>query len=808
MAAPQAVLSRKFNGVLPVPASATAVSTVPRAAAADATKPVKAKTAVEGDKFVIRRLPPGLTEDEFFTILGDEWKQGRGRVGWLSFHAGKISKDPSKPSRPAFAVLHVLRNEDLGLLSDVVRSASWVDAKESWTSPVLVGPPVAEFSLYKKVPSGKRRTDSRQGTIDQDAEFMAFLEALANPTSAKESAAAAANGTDGGQTATATNGAAGGALGEDDAAKTKTKVTSTPLIDFLREKKANKSKETANGKSGKQGRDKGRGSGTLDEPASSKKRAKGDKVDKADRDKERSGSGRSKASVKILTKKAIAEAAEAANNLAAAAAASAAGGVSASASGTGKEEMPKSRRAGILAAARILQRDLGLSPGLAHRKARAAAAQAAQTVGQADSDAPKVNGKTREKDSSSAVAAPDGHSPKTATGPAAATSAAATATAAGSKRTTRGTDENGPSSRGSRGKKGQGGDSGRGKAATANKGEVGASTPAKILLKKREDSSSGATATTTTTATATAATNGTAMAIPSAGPKAGAEKTKSTGTRRGGGGGTTGGAGGNGSGGASATTTTTTPTPGATRAFVKHANPSQGVTEVLLKEAMQVFGTVTHAEIDRRKGFAFVDFADHSSLVRAMEASPISVAQAAVQVLERKDREPKKSGAAQGSTAGVAAATTATASTSNAASASSATAAATPAGKPSDSVAGDKAPSVATTADGKRPARRRGVTGRVVRTCAGKERRGRTAWKKRREEGGGVSSELKADGWRQDVRNGQNGSNGSDGRQRWLHRNRALSRWWIEPDDSVAEHEHELWSTGLLLARLEVRNSR
>lgn len=78
------------------------------------------------------------------------------------------------------------------------------------------------------------------------------------------------------------------------------------------------------------------------------------------------------------------------------------------------------------------------------------------------------------------------------------------------------------------------------------------------------------------------------------------------------------------------------PSEGATRAFVKHANPSQGVTEALLKEAMEKFGGVTMVEIDRRKGFAYVDFTEPESLKKAMAANPTSVAQGTVQVMERK----------------------------------------------------------------------------------------------------------------------------------------------------------------------------
>lgn len=79
-----------------------------------------------------------------------------------------------------------------------------------------------------------------------------------------------------------------------------------------------------------------------------------------------------------------------------------------------------------------------------------------------------------------------------------------------------------------------------------------------------------------------------------------------------------------------------TVSPGATQAFLKHANPSQGVTESLLDEAFSAFGTVTKVEIDKKKGFAYLDFADSNGLQKAIVASPVKIAQGQVVVLERK----------------------------------------------------------------------------------------------------------------------------------------------------------------------------
>lgn len=79
----------------------------------------------------------------------------------------------------------------------------------------------------------------------------------------------------------------------------------------------------------------------------------------------------------------------------------------------------------------------------------------------------------------------------------------------------------------------------------------------------------------------------------------------------------------------------------ATRGFLKHANSSQGITEALISSALAVFGQLDHVEIDKRKGFAYVEFAVPNALQAAIAASPVKVAQGSVQVLERKDRTSK-----------------------------------------------------------------------------------------------------------------------------------------------------------------------
>lgn len=44
-------------------------------------------------RLIIRRLPPGLTELEFWKALGEEWQVGKGKIDWAAFKDGKVSRE-------------------------------------------------------------------------------------------------------------------------------------------------------------------------------------------------------------------------------------------------------------------------------------------------------------------------------------------------------------------------------------------------------------------------------------------------------------------------------------------------------------------------------------------------------------------------------------------------------------------------------------------------------------------------------------------------------------------------------------------
>ncbi|KAH0142465.1 hypothetical protein KCU67_g14016, partial [Aureobasidium melanogenum] len=76
-----------------------------------------------------------------------------------------------------------------------------------------------------------------------------------------------------------------------------------------------------------------------------------------------------------------------------------------------------------------------------------------------------------------------------------------------------------------------------------------------------------------------------------------------------------------------------------TKAYLKHANASQGVTEPLLLAALSAFGPVIKVEIDKRKGTALAEFKDNEGLKAAMSKKSVPVAQGAVEVLEFRDKQ-------------------------------------------------------------------------------------------------------------------------------------------------------------------------
>lgn len=428
---------------------------------------------------------------------------------------------PTKPSKPARAYLHLTKPDNITPLSEHVCSIVFNDAKGTTKDAGSLGPPSVEFAPYGRVPNSRLKTDLRQGTIDQDQEFIDFLESLTNPI-AKAIPVDQATGA---------------------AGKSKEKITVTPLVQFLKDKKTNKGKEVAAPpKTTKHAR---QDSKEKTSPPHEKKSTKAEnltvlspdrrsaqaiKVEKAARDV-----------VRVINRQA--------NNKVKSPSASptiAPAALAASSNINTPLAEKKRERGNISAAAKILQRDLGLTPIPSGRGGRRGGpASAVEPTGPNSAHAPLKQDAT-----------------------------------------------------------------------SARLAKQSTNEPVPNAASKESSTSSSTTSATTKLPN---------QIQPPRGPAALRMQTKSTST----------------SDSKSAlpnlSRAKTPPvTPNATQAFLKHANPSQGITEPLLEEAFAVFGVVKKVEIDKKKGFGYVDFEDSQSLQDAIKASPIKVAQGQVVVLERK----------------------------------------------------------------------------------------------------------------------------------------------------------------------------
>ena len=175
-------------------------------------------------KLEVRRLPPGLTLAEFEDTIGDEWKLGKGKVDWRDYRQGKVRPAGSgKAPEQSRCYIHVVSEPLVREFEKRYLEVVFLDKAGTYKNPDLKHlQPTLDYAPNQRTPlqHSKKRPDNRQGTIDQDPEFIAFLEAETQPVT-KQPALDSTNFE--GQTE-------------------RTDIKTTPLIEDLREKKANKAK--------------------------------------------------------------------------------------------------------------------------------------------------------------------------------------------------------------------------------------------------------------------------------------------------------------------------------------------------------------------------------------------------------------------------------------------------------------------------------------------------------------------------------------------------------------------------------------
>ncbi|KAL2358297.1 Smg-4/UPF3 family-domain-containing protein [Cryomyces antarcticus] len=537
------------NGVLPVPAA-----TLQQGGQHNRSSP--SKTPAPRLKIEIRRLPPGLTRTEFETALGDEWKVGGGMVDLVDFKAGKVSTKAGKYSAPARAYLHLMDESHRFALQDKFRQTNFVDAKNTVNDPALKGLPTIDFAIHQAIATSGQRTDARQGTIDMDPDFQSFLQGLTEPVAKPPALDSVA----------------------ETGQKKEEKPRTSPLIEAIREAKANKGRAAA-AKGSKNGRQetkdskveekKAAGRTSVDASAfSNKKDRPAGKIEKATQDV-----------VRALRKGASSAGATAAPDKAPTAPA---------AQTTDK----KRERGSVRGFKSIIEKDLGRTAPSNRRKGAQTGAvtlsPSQPTAAPNDASKPQVP-----------------NAPPTPRAARNARSARADRSAQNSPivdktNTTSSTTTTPPKQAGN-----------PPAAPTILKKPAPASQPPKGPRGKANSASN-------TSAQLTAEV----QSEPTTGPTQPPVRATSSTTPA----------------SAPPAAPIRLPPPGATKAFIKHANASAGITEPLIEISFSPFGAITKVEIDKKKGFAYLDFAEPEGLVKAIQAGPVKVAQGTLQVLEFKER--------------------------------------------------------------------------------------------------------------------------------------------------------------------------
>ena len=515
-------------------------------------------------KLQVRRLPPALTKDEFLDALGQEWTPMAGRVDWFEYRPGK-TKGIGKISEKSRAYLHLTNESHIKAFEAKFLSLTFQDAKGTHKDPNIRRlQPSLEFAPNQRIPASKQRVDGRQGTIDQDPEFIAFLEAetqpVTKPASLEAAAAAAA------------------------AEKSHEKVSSTPLLDDLREKKANKAKATSS-KPTKSSR-----SDPKDEKNADKSAARGGDAESSHKPTKAVAAAAAKSA------QAVKDAVKIANKQAARASSTASQSPAPTTKSQQQQQPATSAstrkqrdRVTPSAIKTMLQRDLGLAPTGKRAKAAAAAAAASETAATS---------------SQATAAANDSASTVTIT----TTTANTKPTAAESSPSSR-TEPNPKPSKSSRSRKAAAAEKATTTPVSHDAAKPTPMGPATILKKTAPAQSAGKQAKAKASPQNGAAPQGAATPASNQSP-ANIKSAKSA----------------------------PQPSAGAVKAYLKHANASQGITEPLITAALAVFGQVVKVDIDKRKGTALAEFKDHDSLKAAMAKRSVSVAQGAVEVLEFRDR--------------------------------------------------------------------------------------------------------------------------------------------------------------------------
>ncbi|XP_020573575.1 regulator of nonsense transcripts UPF3 isoform X2 [Phalaenopsis equestris] len=223
------------------------------------------KDPLERTKVVLRHLPPSLTESALMEQIDDKFS---GRYKWFFFRPGKNSQ---KNGRYARAYIDFKSPADVFEFAEFFDGHIFVNEKGTQFK-VLV-----EYAPSQSIPKSWTKKDGREGSIFKDPDYLEFLELLAKPTENLPSAEIQLE------------------RREAERAGTKEAPIVTPLMDFVRRKRAAKGgsqRTSGNGKPSRRALVGGHGSSSSSKRGSEKRR--GPFLKYISKDSAKNGSGKEK----------------------------------------------------------------------------------------------------------------------------------------------------------------------------------------------------------------------------------------------------------------------------------------------------------------------------------------------------------------------------------------------------------------------------------------------------------------------------------------------------------------------------------
>ncbi|XP_052194081.1 regulator of nonsense transcripts UPF3-like isoform X2 [Diospyros lotus] len=230
------------------------------------------KGASDRTKVVVRQLPPTISEAAFAQQIDGRFP---GRYNWVSFHPGRSSQKHQSYSRAYI---------DFKTPEDVVDFAEFFDGHVFVNEKGAQLKAIVEYAPSQRVPKECSKKDGREGTIFKDPEYLEFLESIAKPVEYLPSAEIQLERREAERSAAA-----------------KDAPIVTPLMDFVRQRRASKGGTGRSLSNGKLNR-KTAGSSSGNVSSSSRRGSKKSTAMYVLRDPAKSASGKDKSTSIVLSK--------------------------------------------------------------------------------------------------------------------------------------------------------------------------------------------------------------------------------------------------------------------------------------------------------------------------------------------------------------------------------------------------------------------------------------------------------------------------------------------------------------------------